>query len=276
MGDPSFSSPGPPQSSFASAQTTSDGPDEPRSFRLASYARWSSSADGTESLDAQDERMGAWALAHGHRIVCVHHDEHFSGTLSWEDRPGLFAAISAVKDGVADGLLLRGLDRFTRDLMEQEFTLRMVWRHGGEVFEAGRGVVARDDPDDPTRKLVRSIMGAVWAFDRDVQVARTRAGKRRKAARGGYTGGPRFQPRYGYRIVDRDWRPEPDEQEIIQRIFWLRRGEGLSYRAIAARLQADGVPAPTQGGVWNHVTVVNILAREQPAVESAQPQRESA
>lgn len=250
-----------PQNPFAAVQTVATQP----SLRLASYARWSSSGPGEESLADQDEQMSAWAAAHDHDIVSVHHDDHLSGTLSWEDRPGLFAAISAIKKHHADGLLLRGLDRFARDLMEQEFTLRMVWHHGGEVFEAqaARGLVPRDDPDDPTRKLVRTIMGGVWAFDRDLQVARMRGGKRRKSAAGGYIGG--YPNRFGYRVVLGERQPHEGEQEIIRKIIRLRaQGEAqqLSLRKIAARLTDEHVPAPTQGGAWNHATVGNILKRE--------------
>lgn len=238
-------------------------------MKLVSYARTSSSGNGEESLSAQEERMRAWAVAQGHTILEAFRDESVTGTLPVEDRPGLRAAVSALRGGCGDALLVPGLDRLAREVWQQEAALGAVWQDGGRVFEAGHGEVERDDPDDPTRKLLRLVMGAVWGFDRDIQVKRMRDGKRRKAAAGGYTGGHRIHKRYGYDIVDGEYVPVPGEHAAIERMRVLRaqRCGGRAhtpYATIARKLADEGWPAPTINGRWYAGTVGKVLAREGP------------
>lgn len=225
-------------------------------MNLVLYARTSGSGSGEESLDAQCERSEAWAHRQDHEVVGRHRDESVAGTLPVQERPGLRAAVSAVKDGCAAGLLVPGLDRLAREAWQQEAALLAVWQHGGVVLEAGHGEVPRDDPDDPTRKLLRLIMGAVWGFDRDVQVKRMRQGRERKASRGGYIGG--YVP-YGYRVVDKEFVEVAAEQAAIARMTALC--SYMSYEAVAGRLTAEGFAAPA-GGAWHKTTVRQITNRQ--------------
>lgn len=55
---------------------------------------------------------------------------------------------------------------------------------------------------------------------------------------------------------------DADEARTIDLIRALR-ADGLSIRAIAARLNADGVPA--RGGRWHPTTVARVLARAEAA-----------
>ena len=49
-----------------------------------------------------------------------------------------------------------------------------------------------DDPDDPSRTLIRQVLGAVSQYERSMIALRLRSGRRRKAQHGGYAfGAPR-------------------------------------------------------------------------------------
>jgi hypothetical protein len=65
---------------------------------------------------------------------------------------------------------------------------------------------------------------------------------------------------YGYvRIAGGGVDVDPDTARVVRRIFaWRRRGASL--RAIATKLNADGVPAPRSGGKWRHTSIVEILS----------------
>ena len=85
-----------------------------------------------------------------------------SGTKGIEDRAGVFDALSAVRNRQADGLVVARLDRLARDLkVLQESLLGEVRRLGGEVFttSAGEAGYLADDPDDPSRRLIRHVPG---------------------------------------------------------------------------------------------------------------------
>lgn len=227
---------------------------------LANYIRTSKSGSGEESLAGQAERSSAWAGAEGHGILGPFPDESLTGT-TMAQRPALLAALQAIEDGEASGLLVPALDRLARALDVQEAILARVWNCGGRIYEAGRGEVLQDDPDDPMRKAMRKMAGVFFELDRDMAVLRTRRGRERKAAHGGYVGG---FVRYGYRVVDRERVPDPSEQTVIAHMLALR-GAAPPFRAyhkIATLLEVGGFPAPNQRGVWHATTVRNIIERE--------------
>lgn len=82
------------------------------------------------------------------------------------------------------------------------------------------------------------------------------AGRRRKVEQGGYVGG---QPPFGYRAEGRSLVSDDDEQVVLERIRELR-AEGLSFRAIAARLNVEGVK-PRASTSWYPGTVGPVVAR---------------
>jgi hypothetical protein len=52
----------------------------------------------------------------------------------------------------------------------------VVWRNGGRVFTVTSGEVHADDSDDPSRTLIRQVMGAVIKYEKRQAVARMRGG----------------------------------------------------------------------------------------------------
>jgi len=226
-------------------------------MRLVSYTRVSTDKQEAEGqgLAVQEAHNGEWAHRRGHEIVAVETDTA-SGKL--EDREGLAAALRQVRDGEADGVIVYRLDRLARDLVLQEQLLAEVRRSGGEVFstsDAEQSFMV-DDPDDPSRKLIRQVLGAVAEFERGMIALRLRNGRRRKHAQGGYAYG---RPGYGTRATGGVLVAVPEQVATIDRMRELRR-RGKSLRAIAATLNADGVQGPT-GGAWSATAVQRALQR---------------
>jgi DNA invertase Pin-like site-specific DNA recombinase len=113
-------------------------------------------------LDAQTEALRTWCALHGHRLVHVYSDEGVSGTLEFSERPGLSAALDALRPPPeATGLLVPRLDRLARALHVQEAALQVAWLVGASVCSVDGGEVLRDDPDDPRRTFVRQAIGCV-------------------------------------------------------------------------------------------------------------------
>jgi DNA invertase Pin-like site-specific DNA recombinase len=184
------------------------------------------------------------------------------GAYAPEEREGLAEALALVEDGEADGLIVRELDRLARELHVQEAVLARVWCAGGCVFEAARdGEVLRDDPDDPMRTAMLQMAGVFAQLERGVIALRMRRGRRRKHANGGYTGGPTVP--YGRRVEGegRDARlvADPAAAAVVEAIRQLRRS-GETLRAIAGRLNEEGVTSP-RGGRWHATSVQRVLAQ---------------
>ena len=133
-----------------------------------------------------------------------------------------------------------------------------VRRMGADVFSTSTAEASylTDDPDDPSRKLIRQVLGAVNEYERAMIALRLRSGRRRKHDNGGYAYG---SPPFGYRAQGRQLVEHPDEQATLRRMRELR-GAGRSYRDIAARLHGEG-HQPKRGTVWHPMTIRQILSR---------------
>lgn len=231
-------------------------------MRLLAYLRVSSAGQiDAWGLDRQEEAIKRYARANGHRIVDWYRDEGVSGTIEAVDRPQLSAAIRAL-GSKAEGILVADLDRFARSLTVQEAALAVIWRAGGKVFNAtSGGEVHADDPDDPSRTLIRQVMGAVIEFEKRQAVKRMRGGMLAKAATGRKATGSYA---YGYRGEgkgrDRDAASYPVEQDAVRRIVALRRA-GASYRAISTALTNEG-HQPKRAEQWLPMTIKRIYDRE--------------
>jgi DNA invertase Pin-like site-specific DNA recombinase len=209
-------------------------------MKLVAYLRVSTvgQAEDGLGLEVQEQSIRKWAHANGHRVVAWTRDEGLSGSNGIDSRRGLHDALGVLKKRKAHGLVVYRLDRLARDLILQEQLLADLKRMGAEVFStsAAEAGYLKDDPDDPSRKLIRQVLGSVAEYERSMIAMRLRSGKARKIEKGGYGGG---RPPYGWRAQGRELVPNVDEQNVLKRIRELRRG-GLSFREIAARLDAEG------------------------------------
>jgi DNA invertase Pin-like site-specific DNA recombinase len=242
----------------------------PDELRLVGYCRVSTNAQALKavSVPEQEQDMRSWAEARGHALVAVCAEENgVSGTEGLDGRFAFVEALDLIRRGEADGLLVRELDRLARDVLIQEQFMREVWEAGGEVLSTHPSEAnLRDDPDDPTRKLIRRLIGCVGEWEREMIRLRLRRGRAHKARQGHWVGGgPRLHPKYGFSLVGdesgRRYEPVPDEQDVITRILG-GRSEGLSLRAIAGQLNDEDV-APPSGRCWYAGTVRLIAAREE-------------
>lgn len=197
-------------------------------------------------LDAQEDacRRVAGDLAG------VYRDEGVSGKSGLDKRPALLTLIAELDKG--DVLVVAKRDRLGRDPLVVAMIEAAVRRKGARIVSAaGEGT----DSDSPTDVLMRRIVDAFAEYERLVIGARTKAALQAKRMRGERTG----SIPYGYRL-DQDGKrllPDAGEQEILGQVRQLQ-AEGLSLRAIAARLEALGYRS--RGAGWHPQTIKNILA----------------
>ena len=83
-------------------------------LRVVGYVRVSTDIQAQEgvSLDAQQERIQAYCVASGFRLVHLAQDDTSAKSL---DRPGLAGALKLLECGKADALLVVKLDRLAED-----------------------------------------------------------------------------------------------------------------------------------------------------------------
>jgi DNA invertase Pin-like site-specific DNA recombinase len=206
-----------------------------------------------DGFPRQREAIRRYAKAGGIEVIEEYRDEGVSGTKDLDDRDGLSDLMARIRSNGVRVVLVERADRLARDLMVSEIILTEFRRLCVQVVAADSGTDLSVGDGDPTRKLVRQILAAISEFDRSVLVSKLRAARVRKRLATGRCEG---RKPYGTR---------PGEADLVALIHKLRRkprgGKRLSYDAIAARLNADGVPTRT-GKAWIGPTVYGILKRQ--------------
>ena len=234
---------------------------KPSKPRVVGYLRVSTDAQAEHGygLDVQEEAIRAWAKRDGFVVAGMHTDAGVSGSNGLDTRVALPEALAEIREKRASGLVVYRLDRLARDLVLQETLLAEVRRMGAEVYSTAGGEAAYlvDDPDDPSRRLIRQILGAVSEYERSMIGLRLRSGRRRKSAVGGYAYG---SPPYGWESVDGVLVEVEHEQAVLARMRALQKS-GRSIRQIAEELNADAVPAKREGSRWHPTTVSRALVR---------------
>lgn len=203
-------------------------------------------------LDIQTDAVRALAAAEGLPEPVIYSDAGISGAKEAADRPGLDALIVACQDNPGSTVLLPKLDRLARSLAIQETVLAVLWLDGTTVLSADRGELhylrTGDDPDDPTRTLIRQVLGAVAQFERGQIRLRLRNGKRRKIAEHGWAGG----------VTPYGW-VDPNEQRILADAADLRSA-GMKWRQVCATLTNRG-DFKRNGKRWTETELCRALRR---------------
>jgi len=204
--------------------------------------------------EAQRAALERWCEANGAELVSVHVDRGVSGGAPLDKRPALLEALDTVAESGAGYLVVAKRDRLARDVMVAAMVERMAERSGAVIVAAdGAG-----NGDSPEALLMRRMVDAFAEYERAIIRARTRAALAVKRSKGEKTGG---RCPFGYRLAADGvhLEPEPREQRVVSLLKALR-AEGLSLRAIAERLNADGVQA--RGRKWYPMTISRVLERE--------------
>jgi DNA invertase Pin-like site-specific DNA recombinase len=160
-------------------------------------------------------------------------------------------------------LVVDRMDRLARDLILQETLVQRLRAQGTPVRSASEPDLDTDT-DDPTKVLIRQIVGAVSQYEKAVIRGRLMAGKAQKKAKGGFLGG---RAPYGFKVEDGTVVTDPTEQEAVALAGRLA-ASGASLRAIAAELEARGY-RPKVGDRWHPNAVRRVVAYSPRKVEKA-------
>ena len=207
-------------------------------MKVVGYLRVST-ADQEHGIDAQRAAIQAEAIKRGWAVEWIL-DEGRSGKDI--DRPGIARALALLKAGEAEALVVSKLDRLSRSLPDFARLLEIPAKEGWAIAALDLNL----DTSTPTGKLVASIMAAVAQWERETIGLRTKEALAAAKAKGVKVG-----------------RPNSQDPSVVRRVRRYRSA-GLTYRAIAARLNADAVPLPGGGAAWYPNSVRRITERRGP------------
>ena len=220
-------------------------------MKVVGYVRVSTEEQAREglSLVAQEEKLRGYASLYELDLVAIHQDAGVSARSL--QRPSLEAALEALDQGQAEGLLVAKLDRLTRSvrdlgtLLDSHFSERFALLSVGEQL----------DTTTAAGRLVLNILISVAQWERETISERTAAILAHKKAQGAHLGAPPL----GLDMVKGELRENQEEQASVTRMLELH-SQKLSLREIARQLDLEGHQTK-RGGAWHPQTVSRVLQR---------------
>ncbi|OJX63901.1 MAG: hypothetical protein BGO95_06875 [Micrococcales bacterium 73-13] len=185
------------------------------------------------SLVAQEEAIRRACERNGDELVQMFVDDGRTGANT--RREGFQAALRAVKRG--EMLMIAKFDRLSREVVTWYDLMQRADRRGWYIAVLDQ----RIDTSTASGWLHAMILAVFAEFERRLIGERTRD---------------------ALQIIGRTkqlGKPSEIEDDTAATILDLH-GEGLSARAIAAALTADGVPSQ-RGGAWHHSVIAAFLRR---------------
>ncbi|BCN82702.1 recombinase family protein [Prescottella equi] len=203
-------------------------------MRVIGYVRVSTKDQGVSGLglEAQRESLEQWCIARDHELLTVTTDV-VSGAKA-DAMHGREVAIAAVENGVAQALLVRALDRASRDQLDAAQLMKRAENYGWRLMDCEGA-----DSGEPSQRFAADIRLAMAAEERRKIGTRTREALDAKRKKG-----------------------EPGLITMsAQRRIQVLRAEGLGAKAIASQLTEEGIPTATGGETWHYSTVRRVLQR---------------
>lgn len=163
-------------------------------------------------------------------------DEGVSGSVAPSSRPALAEALSALKRGEANVLVVAKLDRATRSVADLCELLDLSDRQGWDFVALDLGI----DTSTPMGRAMAQMASVFAELERKMIGQRTSDALQALKTSGKRLGRP----------VELD--------ETVRRRIAMENDEGRSLRSIAAGLNAEQIPT-ARGATWHASTVSRVL-----------------
>jgi len=203
-------------------------------LRFVGYVRVSTEEQARSglSIQAQRERLQAWAAAFGHVMVEIVADEGESAKSL--ERPGIRRVLSMVDRRQVDGVVAAKLDRLTRSTRDLADIVERCERKRVALASVSESL----DTSTACGRLVVSMLGVVAQWEREATAERTAVAldaKRRQGRR--YCG----KAPYGYRFDgDGAMLEDAEEQALLDEVEALAEAKSASLRVIGRMLGERG------------------------------------
>jgi site-specific DNA recombinase len=221
--------------------------------RVIGYIRVSTDEQASHgvSLAAQTEKVRGYCNLYELDLVELIDDPGASAKTL--ERPGLERALTQLRRGEAEGIVVAKLDRLTRSVVDMA---TLVADYFGE--RAGKSLFSVADAIDTRTaagRMVLNILVSVSQWERETIGERTRDALRHKRTVGEVYGPTPL----GYAVVDGRLVEVAAEMRAVDEVRRLAQ-TGASVRAICAAMGAGGYRTK-RGGPWRPSSVQSILRR---------------
>jgi len=213
--------------------------------RAVLYARVSSDDRSKEgrNLTGQLDMGRKYAQEHGYTVVAELAEDDRGASGAEIDLPQLNRVRGMARAGEFDVLVVREIDRLSRNLAKQ-LIVEQELKGAGVSIE----YVLGEYPDTPEGNFQKHVKAAVAEYEREKITERNTRGRRLKVEQGNVM--THGQSPYGYRLAEAGGKQtlevfEPEARVIRMMFDWYTVGDGeqgpMSFRAIARRLTEMGI-----------------------------------
>ena len=217
------------------------------------YMRTSSQINAGDkgSKARQRAAIARYAKANGLQVVHWFYDEGISGKMPIQDRPVFSSMLDYMYSNGARAILLESPARLARDVTIQELAFLKLQEKGIQLVPVNAPEFFSGDDEDGMRKLIRTILGGISAFERDGVVHKLKVARDRKSAE------------LGRRVEGRKAVPP----EVIKQARRLNRknprtGQRRSLRTIAKELGKLGYLGPSGKKDYHAGSIKAMLERK--------------
>lgn len=200
----------------------------------------------------QSKAIEDFAKAGGYKLVFDAFDKGVSGTTDLEDRDELPLLFDYIIENKIKVCIVENSSRLSRRLMVGEIILEKFKVLGCKVFEANSGMELTAEGDtDETKVLVRQVLAAIAEFQKQMEVKKLAAARKRmREAKGKCEG----RKRYG--------EEDENEREVLGIARSLRRkpkfGKRKTWAGIAEKLNELGY-SNRSGGAWTGANIRSVV-----------------
>lgn len=221
-------------------------------MNAAIYARYSSSNQREESIDAQIRAIKDYAHRNDIIITKVYTDEARSATT--DNRPNFLRMVNDSEFDLFDAVIVHKLDRFSRDRYDSAHYKRLLKKNGVKIIS-----VLEHLDDSPESIMLESVLQGMAEYYSKNLAREVMKGMNETALQCKHTGG---MPPLGYNVdpSTKKYIINLEEAKAIKIIFEMY-AEGYGYSPIIDRLNSLGYKTKT-GRTFGKNSLSEILRNE--------------
>ena len=223
-------------------------------LRVAAYTRVSSDSEDQLNSFASQNRYYTELISNKPEwnMVDIYADEGITGT-SVEKRDDFQRMMTDCRRGLIDQILVKSISRFARNTKECLQSVRELKELGVNVKFEREGI----NTANVSSELITAIYAAFAQKESESISGNMRWSYQRRMESGTFL--PSSMA-YGYKIVDKKIKIDPDAALVVCRIFqWYL--DGISKELIAKRLNKEDIHT-NQNKIWQYGSVHYILTNE--------------
>ena len=218
------------------------------------YLRVSTETQLTDGFGLENQKEVGLKVCENLGMIPVLYNEGHSSSHSEsiDGRPQLQELLFNVEEGKVENLWVYQMDRLSRNDVVS-FQIRQSLKNNNVRLFVN---TANDySLDNPTDKLMFTIMESISEYDNSIRTERLRRGKLQKIRNGGWKGGP---PPFGYGLKDGMLVANPPEKRWVRKIY-DEYSKGKSIYEIKKLLMKNGVLSRRGNLIWSEQSIRKIL-----------------